>query len=314
MSVNHILHTLNEVFVSHCQSLARPSGFCQRQSRLSAGAWVQGLVFGWLSNPNASVSRLASAIAVAGAPVSPQAVQQRFGEAGATLLRGVLDTLASQTLKISARQDLPRSQQHWLHNFPAIWLRDSSVMTLPLSLYSQWPGSGGHHGHSAALKVSVVWEWHSGTFLPVHLTPGTKHDQKAAQEQEERARQQGYESTPGEMHVFDLDYFSLEWLGQLHAQGAYFCCRYKGATQVQPLHSPGEWDSLVPWLEALTPHQNRGEWEVLLGRQAQLPVRVIAIRVPEAVALQRRQACLYYNGRRQRTVSPERLALCSWNV
>ncbi|RYG60777.1 IS4 family transposase, partial [archaeon] len=314
MPVNHIHRTLHEVFVSHCQSLARSSGFCQRQSRLSASAWVQGLVFGWLSNPQASVTRLASAIAVAGSSVSPQAVQQRFSCAGATLLRGVLDILAGHALQTGVRQDLPRSQCQWLQNFPAIWLRDSSLITLPLALYSQWPGSGGHHGPSAALKVSVQWEWHSGTLLPLHLTPATQHDQKAAREQEDRAHQQGHGSIPGEMHVFDLGYFSLEWLGHLHAQDAYFCCRYKGATHVQPLHAPDEWASLVLWLEAIPPHQERVEWNVLLGRHAQLSVRVIAVRVPEAVAVQRRQACLYYNGRRQRTVSPERLALCSWNV
>lgn len=314
MSVNQILHSLPELFVSHCQNLARPSGFCQRRSRLSASAWVQGLVFGWLANPKASVASLASAMAVAGAPISPQAVQQRFGEAGAQLLRSVLDTLACQTLTKATRQELSGSQTRWLHNFPAIWLRDSSLITLPMALYSQWPGSGGQHGKSAALKMNVVWEWHSGTFLPLHLTPGTTHDQKAALEQEKRALQQGHKPLPGEMHVFDLGYFSLKWLAQLQAQGSYFCCRYKGATRVQPVECPDEWTSLVAWLQRLPATTERGEWQMRVGRTAQLPVRVIAVRVPEEVAVRRRQSCLYYNGRRQRTVSQERLALCSWNV
>lgn len=65
---------------------AERSGFCQRRSKLSGSSWVWGLVLGWLSNPQASLCALAQATACAGAVVSPQALEQRFNEAGAALL------------------------------------------------------------------------------------------------------------------------------------------------------------------------------------------------------------------------------------
>lgn len=329
MSVNHILREMQEVFVHHSRALATSSGFCQRSSTISASAWVQGLVFGWLSNPNASLSSLARTFAVAGAPVSPQAVQQRFGEAGAKLLRGVLEALTHSALHQGARASVSSKEYAWLRAFPALWIRDSTLIPLPAVLQQEWPGNGGAMGPSAALKVSVQWEWHSGLLAPLHLTCATKHDQKAAAEQDAVAAQKGQEVRPGEMHVFDLGYFCLDRLAHLHAQDAYFCCRYKAGTHLQWLGDSPEgdepWrkgspegdevcDSLLQRLEALPQECAQVEWAVALGRKVQLPVRLLAVRVPPEVATQHREQMKAHKKRIRRNVSPERLALCGWNL
>lgn len=316
MSVNHILREMQEVFVHHSRALATSSGFCQRTSMISASAWVQGLVFGWLSNPNASLSSLARTLAVAGAPVSPQAVQQRFGAAGAKLLRGVLEALTHYALQEAARSHVSCQEHSWLGAFPALWLRDSTLITLPAVLQEEWPGSGGATGPSAALKVSVQWEWHSGVVAPLHITCATQHDQKAAAQQDERASQAGHKPRPGEMHVFDLGYFCLERLAHLHAQNAYFCCRYKTGTHLQWATTPSgsQLSSLLERLDALPDSVQQVEWAVKLGRNAQLPVRLLAVRVPPEVAAQHRHQMKARTKRKRQNVSPERLALCGWNV
>lgn len=338
MAVKQIIHEMQEVFVQKSRALAVPSGFCQRTSPISSSAWVQGLVFGWLADPNASLSSLARALAVAGASVSPQAVQYRFGEAGAALLRGVLEEMTAYALHDAAQRNRQRSKRKrsehhsaWLEAFPAIWLRDSTLIPLPAALHDKWPGTGkakvsakdqegkepkSKVSPSASLKVSVKWEWHSGIIAPLHLTSGLVHDQKAACQQDGIQANLGHGAQCGEMHVFDLGFFALISLAQLHAQGAYFCCRYKAGTHLQRLDKAdsGFVTSPLEWLEALPADQEQAEWEVLLGSKARLPVRFLAVRVPPEVALVRRAECLAHNRRKGQKVRQSRLALCDWNL
>lgn len=344
MTVNHIIREMQEVFIHECEALATPSRFRQRASRISAAAWVQGLVFGWLSHPDASLSALARALAVAGTAVSPQAVHKRFGEPGATVLHGVLERLSAYAVQEAARHTLTRREVCWLQGFPALWLRDSTLIPLPSCLHSQWPGTGqaqtqgqaqgqtqgpgqvpGQAPANAGVKVMTQWEWHSGTLASLCLTGALHHDQKAATEQDQLLQDQGRRVQAGEMHVFDLGFFALSWLAELHAQNAYFCCRYKAGTHLGfAAVSCGSWvscDSWVswhtsplPWLQGLPASQERAECEVWLGRKAQVPVRFVAVRVPPAIALQRRQRCLAHSQRKGQKVSEERLALCAWNL
>jgi len=324
MVVKHISQELQELFIAQCEALAVSSGFQQRASRITASAWVQGLVFGWLANPQSTVAALSRALAVAGAPASPQAVQQRFNEKSALLLRQVLESMSICILQQSACKDLRRADAAWLKAFPAIWLRDSTLIRLPNALSKEWTGTG--EADTAGLKVSVQWEWHSGQLAPLQLNKAVVHDQKAAQEHDERLQKQGRTFLPGEMHVFDLGFFSLAWLKQLAQNDAYFCCRYKAGTHLKHLgflgkeehhdhYDSGAWQtSPLPWLNALPADVSQAECEVLLGSKARVRTRLVAVRVPTAVAFERRQTHLARSRRKRQKVSEERLALCAWNL
>lgn len=115
------------------------------------------------------------------------------------------------------------------------------------------------------------------------------------------------------MHIFDLGYFALEWLAHLHAQNTYFCCRYKSATQVQWPDTDAPY-SVLERLESLPADCSQVEWRVNLGRRAQLPVRLLAVRVPPEVATEHREQMKARTKRKRQNVSEERLALCGWNL
>ena len=142
MQVKHIINEMQEFFLHECAALGRCSGFCQRASSIRPQAWVQGLVLGWLDNPHASVCALARALAVAGAPVSPQAVDKRFGVQGAALLQAALERLSAYALQEAARHSLTSKETSELAHFSAIWLRDSTIIPLPAALAHLWPGTG----------------------------------------------------------------------------------------------------------------------------------------------------------------------------
>lgn len=116
-------------------------------------------MFAWLSNPSAST--LPRAMAEAVASVSPQAVQQCFGEAGSHLLSQVLERLTARVLgqgmlaTAQANSDWvdwhPATarawrQLKWLRAFPRLWIRDSTIITLPQVLCEKWKGMGGFAG------------------------------------------------------------------------------------------------------------------------------------------------------------------------
>ena len=54
---------LKGLFNERANTLAQQTGFVQRRRQISGAAFVQGLVFGWLHQPGASLGELAGAIA-----------------------------------------------------------------------------------------------------------------------------------------------------------------------------------------------------------------------------------------------------------
>jgi hypothetical protein len=73
------------------ERVGRTSGFIQRQSKMTAGVFVQTVVFGWLANPHASREELSQAAALAGVVISAQGIDERLNEAAAVFLRAMVE-------------------------------------------------------------------------------------------------------------------------------------------------------------------------------------------------------------------------------
>jgi len=77
-SLAQVAHALQHVLTEVPEALARTSGFCQRQSKLTATAFVQTTVLGWLAHPTGTLQRLTQRAADLGVRISPQGLAQRF--------------------------------------------------------------------------------------------------------------------------------------------------------------------------------------------------------------------------------------------
>jgi Transposase DDE domain len=110
--------------------------------------------------------------------------------------------------------------------------------------------------------------------------------------------------------VQDLGYFNLHRMQQRRAGGAWSLSRLQVGTAV--LDRQGR--SLN--LRRCAPKQVGQDKEVpvLLGSQLRLPMRLLMLRVPKAVADQRRERLVAEAKRRGQTVSPETLALADWTL
>src|SRR5919201_494402 len=289
-TVPQLAQTLQSVFTSTADAAARATGFVQRRSKLTGAAVVQALVFGWLANPHASLAALAQAAAVAGVVISPQGLDQRCGEAAAAFLEAVV---AAEPVAIPL-----------LQRFSAVVLLDCSTIVLPDALGLWWPGCGGSSAtHTqAALKVGVRFDLCNGALRGPLLFDGRTH--------ESTTPIQRAPLPPRALRVADLGFFDLTAFAEVGAQDGYWLSRLHFGTAVYD--ADGRRWEVLDLLAAQGPAQ--GDLPITLGAQQRLPVRLLAVRVPQEVADQRRRRLRAAARDRGRAPSAARLAWCDWTL
>ena len=301
-TVADLTQTLQTVFTTTADELARYTGFVQRTSKLTEAAFAQALVFGWLADPQATVEAQAQAAAAAGVAISPQGLDQRCGEAGAVFLEHVL---AAATRAVVAAADpvaIPL-----LARFMAVRVLDSSTLALPAALAPWWPGCGGGatpEATAAALKVHVSLDLCRGTLQGPLLTDGRTHDRQTPLA--------AAPTTPGSLRLADLGFFDLRTFAQISAQDGYGLSRLHVLPTV--VDAQGQAGDVLALLARQGPQASDVALPVTLGVEQRLPARLLAVRVPDAVANQRRRRLRAAAKRRGQTPSARALARAAWTL
>jgi hypothetical protein len=171
-------------------------------------------------------------------------------------------------------------------------------------------GGNGPDAGAAALKIGVRLDLLGGELYGPVLGAGRLHDRKLPLKAE---------ALPvGALRLADLGFFDLELLRSVGERGGYWLSRLKGATVVYDATNPS--DDRLDLLALLGEQLAAGgtttlELAVLVGDQARLPARLLATRVPKAVAKERRRKLRLDAKRRQQpTVSEARLALAEYTL
>ncbi len=296
--ITQVTDAMQTVLTTVADAAAKTSGFIKRQRKLTGSRFVQTLVFGWLSNPCSTYEELAQTAATIGLCITPQAIEQRFNESAAELLKTTLEATIEQVL-CADEQAIPL-----LSRFNGVYLQDSSWITLPDELGQVWRGcgSGADKGGQASLKIQLRLELLSGALEHLSLTDGKTHDCKA---------QKGFNPlAAGSLRLADLGYFSLDELKQMTDTGVLWLTRLK--TNCQLFNTDGMPLCLPKWLAA---HQgSQLDCPIRLGKDAKLPCRLLAQRVSPQVANKRRRRIKTEAKNKGRTPSQSRLALADWNL
>lgn len=271
-SLPQVAEAIHAVLTDVPEALARATGFCVRRSKFTGAAFVETLVLGWWQEPAATLSELSQTAAVRGYAISPQGLDQRFGPAGAALLRDRLEAAVAAAIAAAP------AAGPLLARFPAVLLLDSTTVALPDALATLWPGCGGRldHGGRAGLKATVRLDLVTGALEGPALD--------AARTQDRATALQRAPVPAGALRIADRGYWSLGVLAEIAAQGAYFLTRYQRQTAVA---LDGVWLDLPAWLAARTDAVL--DLAVELGKTARLPARLLALRVPQGVADERRR-------------------------
>lgn len=276
ISQEHLLpqveSALLEVLTTQANALARPTGFMQRQGKLTGADFARLLVLGWLHDPRAGVKHLAQFGANLDIEISGQGIDDRFGLPAATFLAALFEVAINQVVQADPVV-LPL-----LNRFEAVVLEDSTNWRLPDELAGLFRGCGGHHGGvgtMAGCKVQVQLEMLRGRLTCSRLLDGREADGKTP-----------LAALPVLAHTLcirDRGYLDLDRWVREAAQEAWTLTYYKSG-----LHLFDRAGRSIDLLLALAQADQSGEWEVLVGDEQRLPMRLLFTRVPPAVAEYRR--------------------------
>lgn len=278
---------------------ARRSGFIRRQRVLDAESFVMTLVTACMSEPEVTYTDLAQTGALLGCPLSPQAWAQRFTQEAAAFLYEVLQGVVAFRIA----ETFPRLQP-LLQRFRAIYIRDSTLISLPRALHALWPGCGGSHGLTAALKVHVRFEYLSGLLEGPALDPGRAHDRHTPYRWDQEPA--------GSLCLQDLAYFCLDEIACRLQRGQHVLVRYKQGVHLYPSPSATTPFDLLGWLRSLPgPYGQRVLW---VGTRHRLRLRVVAFRLSPEQAARRRQRLKEWGRKHQRPVSKASRFLAGWVI
>jgi len=293
-TIPQLVDVLQAVLGPTAETEAKKTGFVQRQSKLTGAKFVQTLVFGWLENPEATLEELAQTAMALGVSISPQGLDQRFTPSAADLLQAVLER-AVQEVIASEPIAMPLLQR-----FAGVYILDSSTVALPEILATLWAGCGNQsHKPAAALKIHLRLEMTTGALTGPVLSAGRLHDRSC-----------WLQTKPlpgGALRLADLGYFSLAAMKAMAEQGSYWLSRLQANTAV--FDAQGQRRVLSHWLDE---QGDTVDMPITVGAQERMPCRLVARRVPDDVANERRRHLKEEAERRKQPVSEERLRLAAW--
>ena len=296
-SLTQVAAALQTVLGEVADAAAREVGFVRRVRKWTGALFVQTLVLGWLGNPGASLSDLTQVAAKLGIAVSPPGLAQRFDRRAAALLERVLAAAIEQVIAADPVA-IPL-----LRRFAGVFLLDSSTIALPDGLAGQWAGCGGRvaRGTQAALKATVRLDLCAGRLDGPVVTAGRTQDRASAVQHAPVPR--------GALRLADLGFWSREVFRRIAAGGGYWLSRLN--LQAAVATADGARLDLPTWLGR---QEARVDLPVLIGAGARLEGRLLGVRVPQAVADDRRRKLRAAAQREGKTPPAARLALAAWTL
>jgi Transposase DDE domain len=233
-----------------------------------------------------------------GVAISAQGLDQRLGEAAAVFLEELLGA-AVQAVVAADAVAIPLLQR-----FSAVVLVDCSTLVLPDVLGPWWPGCGGSSVQhtQAALKIGVRYDLCHGHLVGPFLFEGRRHESTTAV--------QRAPLPPGALRLADLGFFDLEVFAQISAAAGYWLSRLHQGTAVYDAAGQ-RWDVLALLAAQGT---ERVDLPIALGAEQHLAARLLAGRVPQEVADQRRRRLREQARDHGRMPSAASLAWCAWTL
>ena len=271
--------------------IARETGFRQRAggkidvADFLAHFCVQSIE-GTVSNND-----LAAALhAATGVSVSRQACWERINAQCLLFFQSVLAQLIRSRVAAEAWTLCPM--------YKRILIQDSTIIQLPAKLFARFSGVKNATTTTCHARIQGVYDLCAGRFLAFSIDPYTKNDLSVAAEIQVNA---------GDLLLRDRGYFLLSAIAMHKAQGVDTISRYKHKTLLYDAQTREPIDLL-----ALLTRDGKVDRMVLVGENKDLPVRLLAVPVPEEVAnLRRMKAKKEMKGH---APSKDLLALMSWAI
>jgi hypothetical protein len=275
-SISQVAEAIKRVLTTRAKALERETGFVQRSTaQLDGPTFAQMTVFGWMDTPEASYPQLRHVAASLEVSVSTQAVEQRFGQESAALLRKLLQEAVGEVLCSAG------GAPEVLSRFNGVYVQDGTIISLPPELKHEWGGCGGStpEAGQSSLRVQVRLDLAQG---------GMQGPWRHSGREAERSGEAQQAPLPeGCLYNVDAGYFTLGEMRAHGKAGRFWVTAAKAGTRL--FDARGQCWNLVSFLRAQQGKQV--DVQVYLGKHERLPVRLIAKRVsPEQAKLRRERA------------------------
>jgi hypothetical protein len=277
--------------------IALRSGFMKRRPRkIEPSPFLQALVFMSVM-PVFSMRALAIHLGILTHNViSKVAVFLRMNPTVIDFVREALFNSVSATSQL--KEEIAKGVFDF---FRRVLLQDSTNLALPPKLATYFPGAKNQSGKtSASVRLQTIYNFLTETFVSFQLTPYGCNDQCASPSILDVI-------LAGDLVIRDLGYSSLRVFRAIGEKKAFYLTRY--SHKIALFHLNGKRFDL---LGSLKKHGILNEM-LLAGSEERLPVRVVAIPVPEHVAGERRRKLLHSRDRRLNP-DPTHLALLGWEI
>ena len=274
-SIARVSELAQRFLVERPGELERSSGLVQRSTaQIDGPALVQMCVLGWLHNASASYSQLNHVLASLDIHVRNQAIEERFGPASSQLMRQLVEEAAGQLV------EGPRLERALWEHFPGgVYLQDGTVVSLPHALSSQWRGSGGAAGSNASgLRIQARWEMRSGGLHGVWLQDARSSDRSGP------AFDAPYPQDS--LRIVDTTYVSYADMRAASRSRRFWITGVKASMCFRDEH--GCWWNLTDWVNSQPEEAQVIDVRVQAGKEEQVPVRLIALRLPAEVVQRRK--------------------------
>ncbi len=295
--ISQVSQAMQTVLTNVADRLALATNFVKRQVKVTGSNFSQTLVMGWLGNPEATLDELCQTAAAVGLRITPQGLEQRFTKESSDFMKAELEEAMAQVIQAEPTA-IPILQR-----FKGVYLTDSSTVSLPDALSEVWVGCGNRSGSGkAALKLETRIDMLQGDIDGPLLTDGRTNDRKIARQHQPLPK--------GSLSIADLGYWKLADLEEKSVNGIYWLSRPQVGTIIYD--ESGERGSLADLMSRQTGGQV--EINILLGATHRIPARLVAVRVPQEVADQRRCKLKKQARKKGQAVSKARLALADWTM
>jgi len=295
-SIARVSELAQRFLIERPKELERPSGLVQRRTaRLDGPKFVQMCVLGWMNNASASYSQLNHVVASLDLHVRNQAIEERFGPASSELLRHLLEEATGQLLQGQA-VETPLFE----HFAGGVFLQDGSVVSLPTELSTSWRGSGGPSGaNESGVRIQGRWEMRCGGLHGLWMQDARRWERQGP------AIDSPYPEDS--LRIVDTAYLSYADMRAASQSRRFWITGVKADMLFSD--QQGRLWNLTEWLRSLPADEQVVEVWVRAGKREQVPVRLIALRLPEEVVRRRKKRAKREVERRPR--EPWRPALWS---
>lgn len=213
-----------------------------------------------------------------------------------------LQVILEETFKIKVYQQYLSSKNDRVlfSPFGEVYLQDSTIISLPDELSELYKGSVSKGKQKSSIRIQAIYGLLSGTFKKFNLASFTENDQGASGGIINILK-------PGDLIIRDLGYFVLKVFKAIDSVKAFFLSRYRYGVNIYDAKT-GEQISLSEIL-----NRDIVDIEVLLGASERLKCRLVAIKLPEHIAAERRRKAK--NNRDKRlNHNKEYMESLSWSI